>query len=518
MASKKSTPKLKKKFKNKTNEFEETENMAPACGTDSVVDGAVGGYDEINSMDQTTSTTTNNTLARSGVEQPVLPLPTAKVTGKCNKEGDKKRSRFWSFMTKKKMTLPKCSEVREEFEDDDQTQTREGQCQGHDVARILFRASFQNGGRTSSPVQSSVSHARRLSMGAGAGPTGLASSLLPDRLQLLQMVPSACGPTLLDLPGHLGQSSAASVEDGASETASSSLSQQMRDIDMGMVISSNMIGYPHLCFSRSMSSSSSGSLSSSSGSNLTDHSLTHGLVSTIYPQIDVIVPGAGRLHGLLPPPPMLNPNNITLGRSHEHGCHGNSNPNGIPNPGAVGTGLFASSHTVHTQVDYMHYLVPDLLQLTKCSFYWGVMDRYEAERLLENRPEGTFLVRDSAQEEFLFSVSFRRYGRSLHARIEQLNHKFSFDSHDLGVFASNTVCGLIEHYKDPNCCMFFEPMLTLPLSRTFSFSLQHLCRSVICSCVTYDSISQLQLPKSLHEYLKYYHYKQRICVRRFEMH
>lgn len=52
------------------------------------------------------------------------------------------------------------------------------------------------------------------------------------------------------------------------------------------------------------------------------------------------------------------------------------------------------------------------------------MDRYEAERLLENKPEGTFLLRDSAQEEFLFSVSFRKYGRSLHARIEQFNHKF----------------------------------------------------------------------------------------------
>lgn len=67
------------------------------------------------------------------------------------------------------------------------------------------------------------------------------------------------------------------------------------------------------------------------------------------------------------------------------------------------------------------------------------MDRYEAERLLEGKQEGTFLLRDSAQEEFLFSVSFRKYGRSLHARIEQWNHKFSFDSHDPGVYASKTV-------------------------------------------------------------------------------
>ncbi|XP_063852557.1 uncharacterized protein LOC135095583 [Scylla paramamosain] len=172
--------------------------------------------------------------------------------------------------------------------------------------------------------------------------------------------------------------------------------------------------------------------------------------------------------------------------------------------------------TVHTQVDYIHCLVPDLLAITNCVFYWGKMDRYEAERLLDTRPEGTFLLRDSAQEEYLFSVSFRRYGRSLHARIEQWNHRFSFDSHDPGVFASDTVCGLIEHYKDPSCCMFFEPMLTNPLARTFPFPLQHLCRAAICSATTYDGINRLRLPKPLHTYLKEYHYKQRVRVRRLD--
>ncbi|CAM1331408.1 SOCS5 (predicted) [Pycnogonum litorale] len=171
---------------------------------------------------------------------------------------------------------------------------------------------------------------------------------------------------------------------------------------------------------------------------------------------------------------------------------------------------------VHTQIDYIHCLVPDLLNITKCSFYWGKMDQYEAERLLENKPEGTFLLRDSAQEDYLFSVSFRRYGRSLHARIEQWNHKFSFDVHDPGVFASSSVCGLIEHYKDPSRCMFFEPMLTLPLHRSFAFSLQHLCRAVISDRVSYDNVNRLRLPKSLKSYLKEYHYRQRVRVRRFE--
>lgn len=170
----------------------------------------------------------------------------------------------------------------------------------------------------------------------------------------------------------------------------------------------------------------------------------------------------------------------------------------------------------HTQIDYIHCLVPDLLNITNCSFYWGKMDRYEAEKLLDGKPEGMFLLRDSAQEEFLFSVSFRKYGRSLHARIEQWNHKFSFDSHDPSVFASRTVCGLIEHYKDPSSCMFFEPMLTLPLHRNFTFPLQHLCRAAVTSRLNYDDVNQLQLPKILKCYLKEYHYRQKVRVERFD--
>ncbi|XP_023660150.1 suppressor of cytokine signaling 5 [Paramormyrops kingsleyae] len=171
---------------------------------------------------------------------------------------------------------------------------------------------------------------------------------------------------------------------------------------------------------------------------------------------------------------------------------------------------------VHTQIDYIHCLVPDLLQITGLPCYWGVMDRYEAEALLEGKPEGTFLLRDSAQEDYLFSVSFRRYNRSLHARIEQWNHNFSFDAHDPCVFHSSTVTGLLEHYKDPSSCMFFEPLLTAPLHRTFPFSLQHLARAAICRRTTYDGIGGLPLPSALQDFLKEYHYKQKVRVRWLE--
>lgn len=169
----------------------------------------------------------------------------------------------------------------------------------------------------------------------------------------------------------------------------------------------------------------------------------------------------------------------------------------------------------HSQDYYCHFLVPDLEKITACCYYWGKMDRYEAERLLDGKPEGTFLLRDSAQDDYLFSVSFRKYGRSLHARIEQWNHKFSFDSHDPSVYTATTVTGLVEHYKDPTSVMFFEPMLTSPLHRNYVFSLQQLCRAAIVSHTTYDGINDLCLPAKMKSYLKEYHYKLKIRVRQY---
>ncbi|XP_020355361.1 suppressor of cytokine signaling 4 [Oncorhynchus kisutch] len=165
-----------------------------------------------------------------------------------------------------------------------------------------------------------------------------------------------------------------------------------------------------------------------------------------------------------------------------------------------GRAAYGGSHT-----DYI--LVPDLLQINNSPCYWGVLDRFQAEELLEGQPEGTFLLRDSAQDKFLFSVSFRRYSRSLHARIEQNGKRFSFDGRDPCMYRDPSVTGLLRHYSDPATCLFFEPLLSRPLARTFPFTLQHLCRAVICSCTTYQGIKILPLPHQLRDYLRQYHYK-----------
>lgn len=92
----------------------------------------------------------------------------------------------------------------------------------------------------------------------------------------------------------------------------------------------------------------------------------------------------------------------------------------------------------------------------------------------------------------------------------------SFDCHDPAVATSPSVTGLLEHYKNPQRVMFFEPALTLPLNRNFCFSLQQLCRASIVSQTSYTGIASLTLPVTLKSYLKEYHYKQRVRVKCYD--
>ena len=448
-----------------------------------------------------------------------------------HKDGNKKSSKFW---TKFKRRSSKSTEnaIKEA------PSIEAGQCVCTGYRRtedhvmgpgVIFSAkSFMTTRRsaTASPLPSSASR-MRLSMGAGPGPSALAAQS-GDLLQVVPAPPHRHGSSVVDL-------SRFNADDFPTEDVDEiRIAQRARDIELGIEISPRHIVYPHLLYGGG-SPPSNNSPSSSSHSSLTDPlwNLTPSfqaqcVVTTVtYAHVEpaavvqsssVMLPGAVSIST----PSIVGPTASTSAAAEvnysEYGAASllpAAMPPAPPPPPCSSQPYIPQ--TVHTQIDYIHCLVPDLNQIAGCGFYWGVMDRYEAERLLENRPEGTFLLRDSAQEEFLFSVSFRRYGRSLHARIEQWNHKFSFDSHDPGVYAADSVTSLIEHYKDPSCCMFFEPLLTIPLNRTFPFSLQHLCRSVICSRSTYDGMNYLPLPKAVRDYLKYYHYKQKVRVRRFEM-
>lgn len=119
-----------------------------------------------------------------------------------------------------------------------------------------------------------------------------------------------------------------------------------------------------------------------------------------------------------PPPPPGPRGRGLLGRARELGMRivtvagpsGPASPERSQPPSSRSTRardeeLLAAPYPVHTAVEYTHYLVPDLAAISAAPYYWGVMDRFEAEKLLEGKPEGSFLLRDSAQSEYMFRLA-----------------------------------------------------------------------------------------------------------------
>ncbi|XP_069798712.1 suppressor of cytokine signaling 4-like [Dendropsophus ebraccatus] len=147
--------------------------------------------------------------------------------------------------------------------------------------------------------------------------------------------------------------------------------------------------------------------------------------------------------------------------------------------------------------------IPDLLAATSLPYYWGALNKYQADILLLGRPDGTFLLRNSSQDGCAFAVTFRRRGRTRHARVQYRGQHFSFH---WGSFHSPSIRHLLEHYNDPRSCTFFEPLLSMPLNRTNPLSLQELCRATINAAIPHERIGQLPIPKAMKEYLWEYHY------------
>ena len=157
----------------------------------------------------------------------------------------------------------------------------------------------------------------------------------------------------------------------------------------------------------------------------------------------------------------------------------------------------------------------ELFKLSKYGWYWGPITRVEAEEKLANQSDGAFLVRDSSDERYLLSLSFRSYGRTLHTRIEHCNGVFSFYAQPESEGYSSIV-DLIEHsITDSQSGVFcysrarmpgspsFPVRLAKPVSRFAQVrTLQYLCRFVIRQYTRVDHIQQLPLPTSIKGWLE----------------
>uniref|UniRef100_A0A8C6WUN4 Suppressor of cytokine signaling 6 n=1 Tax=Neogobius melanostomus TaxID=47308 RepID=A0A8C6WUN4_9GOBI len=148
-------------------------------------------------------------------------------------------------------------------------------------------------------------------------------------------------------------------------------------------------------------------------------------------------------------------------------------------------------------------------------WYWGPITRWEAEEKLVNLADGSFLVRDSSDDRYLLSLSFRSQGKTLHTRIEHSNGRFSFYEQP-DVEGHTSIVDLIEHsIRDSENGAFcysrsrlpgsatYPVRLTNPVSRFMQVrSLQYLCRFVIRQYTRIDLIQKLPLPNKMKDYCK----------------
>ena len=164
--------------------------------------------------------------------------------------------------------------------------------------------------------------------------------------------------------------------------------------------------------------------------------------------------------------------------------------------------------------------------LKQCGWYYGHLSWAESSDLLSHTTEGTFLVRDSADSRFLYSLSIQRKPEEGPTSVRlhfTTDGKFRLDSDeriDRLMPQFDSVLDLVQYYcqlnnsdlkfvlSDSNNKKLRHSSISLrtPLLKKIP-SLTHITRLVIWKNLKYQQeLSNLKLPKKLRNYLLEYHF------------
>ncbi|XP_063837524.1 uncharacterized protein LOC135086680 [Ostrinia nubilalis] len=176
-----------------------------------------------------------------------------------------------------------------------------------------------------------------------------------------------------------------------------------------------------------------------------------------------------------------------------------------------------SSRRRASEEDTVMDFATSLQKVKDYGWYWGPISVEAAEKILSNEPDGSFIVRDSSDDHYIFTLTFKLNGLR-HVRIEHDQGNFCFGG--CTMFKAQTIVEFIENAVETSRSgryLFFlnlrpvlgpvRVQLLYPVSRFKRVqSLQHMCRFVILKYVRRDLISSLPLPRRLVDYLSATHY------------
>uniref|UniRef100_T1IYW0 Uncharacterized protein n=1 Tax=Strigamia maritima TaxID=126957 RepID=T1IYW0_STRMM len=190
-----------------------------------------------------------------------------------------------------------------------------------------------------------------------------------------------------------------------------------------------------------------------------------------------------------------------------------------PNPSAA-----KITHTVLDSTDDIARICDTYRHLQECGFYYEGIYLQDAVKLLEKKPVGTFLVRDSADSRYLFALSVQTERGPTSIRVHYVNGLFRLDAEanlldNMPHF--ECVLKLIDYYVnlsqsdkarshiwlDQNGRRDLHIRLCQPLYCRVR-SLQHLCRTRILKSVgeREREMEQLPVPKAITAFLRDYPY------------
>lgn len=161
-----------------------------------------------------------------------------------------------------------------------------------------------------------------------------------------------------------------------------------------------------------------------------------------------------------------------------------------------------------------------LRTLRTSGYYYEGLSWQEADRLLRDRAVGTFLVRDSSDNRFLFALSVQTERGPTSARIHYRKGQFRLDSEDALSSCMpwfSCVVRLVDHYVQlsrsakGHMCVWLDGhgrrdlpiMLARPLYRQL-LPLQHLCRLALNRAAAASPAALAPMPAALRDYVNDY--------------